>query len=57
VEAPVAAESPRLRNEPPQRADGCGRVNEYIPLAPFGTTDTPTAQLATALDSGTESTQ
>ena len=56
AEAPVAADSPRLRDEP-LRVGGCGRINEYVPLAPFGTTDTPTAQLAAALDGGTESTQ
>ena len=53
AEAPVAADSPRLRDEPLR----AGRINEYLPLAPFGTTDTQTAQLAAALDGGTESTQ
>ena len=46
----------RYRKEP-LSASGVGRVNQYYPLAPFGVTSTPEAQVIAALTAGTEITE
>ncbi len=46
----------RLRKEP-LSASGWGRINEYYPLAPFGSNDAKTVQMAAALTEGTELTK